>query len=113
MKFKGKISIVTGAAKGIGKATSINLGKEGCFVILTDIDTKNLNRTFKDLKSMGIKTAALSLDIANLKAIDKFYTYIVEEYKRVDILVNNAGIFSKTPILEMTEEEWDKVLNVN
>lgn len=113
MKFKGKISIITGAAKGIGRATSITLGKEGSFVILADIDEENLKRTNKDLQDLGIESIALPLDIANLDNVNKFFSVVMKKYNRVDILINNAGLFSKTPILKMTEKEWDRVLNVN
>jgi len=113
MKLKGKVSIVTGAAKGIGKATAIALGKEGSFIILADIDIKSLNNSIKDVHKIGIKAEALPLDVANLEDINRCCSYVIKKYKRIDILVNNAGIFSKTPILEMTDTEWERILSVN
>ncbi|OFW64310.1 MAG: hypothetical protein A2Z35_01055 [Actinobacteria bacterium RBG_19FT_COMBO_36_27] len=113
MKSERKISIVTGAAKGIGKATSIKLAEKGFTVILADIDKIGLEKAVKDIKKSGIFAEALILDIANVEQINRTISYIIEKYKRIDVLVNNAGIFSNTPILEMTEKEWNKVLNVN
>lgn len=113
MKLKGKVSIVTGAAKGIGRATTIALGKEGSFVIAADVDVESLNETIKDVHKRGIEAAAVRLDIANLEDIKICVLDVLKKYKKIDILVNNAGMFSMVPILEMTEMDWDKIMDIN
>ena len=113
MKLKGKVSIVTGAANGIGKATAYLLGLEGSHIIAVDIDLDGLNKNIKYLKKQGINADAVKLDIKNLKEIKRVVADILRDHKKIDILVNNAGRFSMIPILEMTEMEWDEVMNIN
>lgn len=113
MKLIDKIAIVTGAARGIGKATAIEFSKEGAYVIAADINLVGVNDTVKEIKGEGFKATSIQLDISNLSDIKKKIENIINKYKKIDILVNNAGLVSRVPILEMTESEWDRVMNVN
>ena len=113
MKLIDKIAIVTGAARGIGKATAIEFSKEGAYVIAADINLDGVNDTVKEIKGEGFKATSIQLDISNLSDIKKKIENIIDKYRRIDILVNNAGLVSRVPILEMTESEWDRVMNVN
>jgi len=113
MKLIDKIAIVTGAARGIGKATAIEFSKEGAYVIAADINLDGVNDTVKEIKREGFKATSIQLDISNLSDIKKKIENIIDKYKKIDILVNNAGLLSRVPILEMTESEWDRVMNVN
>ena len=113
MRLKDKISIVTGAATGIGMATSINFGRQGATVIAADIDLEGAKRTAEKLKQEGFSGVPMELDLSSLVEVKRFVNQVLERFENVDILVNNAGRFSTLPILEMTEEEWDGVMNVN
>lgn len=113
MRLKGKVSFITGAARGIGKAAVEALGTEGSLIIATDIDMKSLKATIEDLSTKGIEATALKLDITKLKDIEKCVAYTLKKYNKIDILINNAGIFSNMPILELTEMDWDNIFSVN
>ena len=113
MRLKNKISIVTGAATGIGMATSINFGRQGATVIAADIDLEGAKRTAEKLEQEGSIGIPMKLDLSSLLEVKRFVNKVLERFEKVDILVNNAGRFSTLPILEMTEEEWDGVMDVN
>lgn len=112
MMLKGKVAIVTGAGQGIGKAIAIALAKEGAKVVVTDITGKEIE-TLKEIMSLGGEGLALKLDVTVFKDAKRVAEKTYEEYGRIDILVNNAGIFPFKPFIDMTEEDWDKVINVN
>lgn len=113
MRLKGKVAIITGAASGIGMATSIKFGKNGATVIAADIDMCGVGKTIEKLKKAGFTGIAMKLDLSSLVEIRKFVDQVMDQFENVDILVNNAGRFSTLPILEMTEKEWDGVMDVN
>lgn len=113
MRLKGKVAIITGAASGIGMATSINFGKNGATVIAADIDMFGAEITVEKLKKEGFTGIAMKLDLSSLVEIRRFVDQVMDQFENVDILVNNAGRFSTLPILEMTEKEWDGIMDVN
>lgn len=113
MRLKNKISVITGAASGIGKAIANVFSREGAVVIALDINMEELKKTTDIIRSKGLDAFAIKCDMLSLADINKTVKEIKDNFKKIDILVNNAGIFSKTPILEMTESEWDIVMNVN
>ncbi|MEM2921450.1 MAG: SDR family NAD(P)-dependent oxidoreductase, partial [Candidatus Bathyarchaeia archaeon] len=113
MKLKGRVAIVTGAGKGIGKAVALTLSEEGATVIVSDIDEESMKNTASQIDSHGGEVVAIRADVSSKTDVKNLFEKVVERFGRVDILVNSAGIFSRTPILEMSEEEWDKVLDVN
>lgn len=112
-KLKGKISVITGAASGIGKAIANVLSKEGSTVVALDINIEECRKTTDAIRSKGFNAIPIRFDLSNLSSIEKIVKEIVVNFKKVDILVNNAGIFSSTPIMEMTDSEWDLVMNIN
>ncbi len=113
MRLKNKICVVTGAATGIGKATAIKLASHGGTVIAADIDINGLNETVYKINDLGQKGFSVKLDLSDLQEIENFTEKIITEFGRIDVLVNNAGRFSTVPIFEMTEEEWDVVMDIN
>ena len=108
-----KVALVTGAAKGMGKAHSLALAKAGAKVILTDIDFQEVQKSAQEILDLGFEARAYKLDVINKTEIDQVFDQVFDIYKRLDILVNNAGILLSKPFLEITQEEWDKVLSVN
>jgi NAD(P)-dependent dehydrogenase (short-subunit alcohol dehydrogenase family) len=112
-KLKGKIAIVTGAGQGIGKAISLELAKEGAKVVVSDINPKGIDDTVKEIKKSGAQAIGIRTDVAITEEVEKMVKETVEKFKTVDILVNNAGIFPFAPLLEMTDEQWNRVLDVN
>jgi 3-oxoacyl-[acyl-carrier protein] reductase len=113
VKLEDRISIVTGAASGIGKATAILFGEEGSNVIAADIDIEGAQKTADEIHKKGHKALAVKVDLSDISDIQRTVSDIVKEFGSIHILVNNAGVFSNVQIPDMTEEEWDRVMNVN
>jgi 3-oxoacyl-[acyl-carrier protein] reductase len=112
--LEGKVAIVTGAARGIGKAIAIGLAKEGCDVAFTDLFyDENAQATEKELTELGVKAKGFASDASSFDDTDKVVAEIHKEFGRIDVLVNNAGITMDTLLMRMSEEQWDKVINVN
>jgi NAD(P)-dependent dehydrogenase (short-subunit alcohol dehydrogenase family) len=114
-RLENKVALVTGAAKGIGRAISRRLMEEGAKVIIADKDENGL----KALQQAFVKARPeysgcyLIMDVTNKCDVVRVVAGIIERFNQIDILVNSAGINTFQPLLEMPEEEWDKVLNVN
>ena len=112
-ELKNKVALVTGARRGMGKAHCLALAKQGAKVAVTDIDLKECEEVVKEIKSQGGEAAAFKMDVSNAREVEKVFDEVIKYFGRLDILVNNAGIFFPKPALELTEEEWDKMLDIN
>lgn len=112
--LEGKTAIVTGAARGIGKAIALAFAKEGANVAITDLRIDdNALATEKEVAGLGVKCKVYASDASNFADTDNVVKQIVSDFGTVDILVNNAGITMDAFLLRMTEQQWDTVLNVN
>lgn len=107
-----QVALVTGAARGIGLATAKRFLAEGWRVALIDIDGDNLNRTFAALAKPDV-TLAIECDVSNPEHVERAFALTATRFGRLDALVNNAGIAIFKPILEVTYEDWSRVLAVN
>ena len=115
MELRGKIALVTGASKGIGRAIALALAKRGCNVAINYVsDETNAKKTGELCKNHGVKTLVVRGDVSKREEVKAMIENIIQKFSRIDILVNNAGILGKVSNpLEITDEEWDRVLNVN
>lgn len=111
--LKNKVALVTGARRGIGKGIALVLAKAGAKVIVTDIDEKECQVVLKEIEKLGSQCLAKKVDVTNKKEIEEAVKAAIDKFGKLDILVNNAGICPFKPFLELTEEDWDKVLDVN
>lgn len=111
--LSGKAAIVTGGAVGIGQAIVLRLAEAGAEVMIVDIDLEAAERTVENLRAMGNRAAAMQADVASTTAAQRAVGATLESFGRLDILVNNAGIYPSSPVLEVSEELWDKTHNVN
>ena len=112
-KLDGKIAIVTGAARGIGRTIAEALAREGADLALCDCQVEWLNDTVASVQGLGRKAMAGAADVGNAAAVDAFVNQVMAHYGRVDILVNNAGITRDKLLIRMTDEDWDQVLRIN
>lgn len=111
--LKNKVALVTGARRGIGKGIALALAKAGAKVIVTDIDEKECQVVLKEIEKLGSQGLAKKVDVTNKKEIEEAVKAAIDKFGKLDILVNNAGICPLKPFLELTEEDWDKVLDIN
>jgi len=109
MKLKNKVAIVTGAGQGIGRGIALSLAKEGAKVVVTDI-TDKIHNVVKEIESQAI---AIKMDVSKRNQTEEMVKKTLKKFGRIDILVNNAGIYPFKSLLEMKEEDWDHVMNVN
>ncbi len=112
--LQGKTAVVTGGARGIGKAIALKFASEGANVAITDLFyDDNAKDVEKEINNLGVKGKAYASDAGNFDDTDGIINEIVKEFGRVDVLVNNAGITKDTLLMRMTEDQWDAVINVN
>lgn len=110
----GKVALITGAARGIGKAIAMKFASEGADVAFTDLVINEAGeQTVKDIEAFGHKVRAYASNAANFEETHNVVNQILVDFGRIDILVNNAGITKDGLMLRMTEAQWDAVLNVN
>jgi 3-oxoacyl-[acyl-carrier protein] reductase len=105
--------IVTGGARGIGKAIATHLAKAGMNVVVSDIMIDDARRTAEELAALGIKSIAFESDVSQSESVEKLIQACMAELGSVDCLVNNAGITRDNLSIRMSEQEWDSVLNIN
>ncbi len=109
-QLSGKVAVVTGASRGIGKAISIAMAEAGADVVIAARDQKALDALAVKISGLGVKVAAVPTDVMQENQIINLFEKTVEKFGRVDVLVNNAGVFGGSPIETMTTENWDRVI---
>jgi len=112
-RLEGKVAVITGGARGIGRATGCKMMMEGANVVLLDVLEKELEDTLIEFTSKGGRVLALCVDITNEDQVQKAVRKTVQEFGTIDILVNNAGIVCPAPIEKVVEKDWDNVVAVN
>ncbi|HOG15664.1 MAG TPA: 3-oxoacyl-ACP reductase family protein, partial [Candidatus Absconditabacterales bacterium] len=113
MKFKNKVAIVTGSSRGIGKATALELAKNGASVVISSTKLENCTKIVKEIEDFGGKAIAVKCDVSNSKDVKNLVDTTIKNFGKIDILVNNAGIGPTKAFEELTEEERDFVININ
>ncbi len=113
-QFDGKVALVTGASRGIGRAIALRLGREGASVVVNyNTSAEAANEVASDIRSAGARATVVQADVALPGDVDRLVDATLKEFSRVDILVNNAGITRDTLILRMSEADWDTVIDTN
>jgi len=113
MSIEGKVALVTGATRGIGKAIAKELGRQGAVVVGTATSENGAATISEYLAEAGIKGAGLVLDVASSESVDAVLKDVQSEYGAIEILVNNAGITRDNIMMRMKDDEWDAVMNTN
>jgi len=109
----GKVAIVTGAGRGIGRAIALGLAEHGADVVVSARTRTEIEEVAEEIKKMGRKALALMLDMTKIAQFDAYVNKVLKEFGHIDILVNNAGTAFIIPATEVTEEQWDSVFNLN
>ena len=113
MKLDGKVALITGAAGGIGQAIARRLAREGAHVALADIRTEPLDEIARSIESHNRKSLKIAVDVTQTDQVTQMVQVVVEAFGHIDIFFNNAGIIRVQNFLDVTEAEWDQVIDVN
>ncbi len=112
-KLKGRVAIVTGAGRGIGKTTAETLAREGADVVIATLTPANAERTAAAIRALGGSALPTPVDVSSGESVGRMLDRVLKEFGRADILVNVAGLSTLTPLEDLEEAEWDRVLSVN
>jgi 3-oxoacyl-[acyl-carrier protein] reductase len=114
MDFTGKVALVTGSGRGIGKAIAMKLAENGATLVINDVgDPTTAEATVAEIKALNHQAMVAMADVSNSEAVNKMVESAIAAYGKIDILVNNAGITRDQLLMKMTDDEWDKVLTIN
>ena len=113
MQLSDRIALVTGAGQGIGKASALALAAAGADVVAVDIDGQTAKDTAAAIATMGRRSLSIQADMGSVQDIDRMVAEAIAAFGRIDILVNNAGVTRRAYIMDLTEEDWDRIHRVN
>jgi len=113
MRLQGKVAIITGSGRGIGQATALKFAKEGAMVAVCDVDEKSAIDTARMLEAGGGEAMPFKVDVTDKISIQNMVEAVHARYGRIDILVNNAGIVADAQLKRMTDEQFDRVIDIN
>ncbi len=113
MRLKEKVALITGGARGIGKAIALTLAAEGADIVVADVNLEEAQKTAQEIEGMGRKALPLSVDVTSFEKVEEALNKILDKFTKVDILVNNAGITKDNLMLRMNPADFDAVINVN
>jgi NAD(P)-dependent dehydrogenase (short-subunit alcohol dehydrogenase family) len=113
MELSGQIALVTGAGQGIGRAAALALAAAGADVVVADIDAAKAKETAAAIEAAGHRALAIPADVGSLAEIDRMVNAAVGAFGRIDVLVNNAGVTRRAYIMDLTEDDWDRIFRVN
>ncbi len=109
----GKVAIITGGRRGMGRADALTLAKAGAKIIVSDISLEECQKVVDEIVSQGGEAMAVKCDVSQKAEVDEMVSQAISKFGKIDILVNNAGIAQFKPFLELTEEDWDKTIDIN
>lgn len=114
MKLEGRVAVVTGGGRGIGRAIALEFAGEGANLAVIDMDLQTATGVVEEVKVLGRDGLAIKTDVTKSKEVKDMVESVLSRFKRIDVFVNNAGVFKRSgPIVDLPEEEWDSVVNVN
>jgi 3-oxoacyl-[acyl-carrier protein] reductase len=113
VRLENKVAIITGAGRGIGRATALRFAEEGAVVVVADIEQETVQAVVDEVTAASGKALAVRLDVTDRESVDKMVNVVMAEYGRIDVLINNAGITNDAQLRKMTAEAFDRVVDVN
>ena len=113
MDLAGKIAVVTGAGQGIGKAIALRLARDGADVVVLERDSRTGADVVKEIESLGRQSMLLVYDIAEVRKIGGAVQEVVDRFGKIDVWINNAGVISTVSFLDLSEAQWDRVMDIN
>src|SRR5260370_11015856 len=113
MELKGQIAIVTGGGRGIGRAIALALAREGADIVIAELDQAGAKRTAEEVGALGRRSLATATDVTSRADLRAMVDRAKAEFGRIDILINNAGIYGAAATLDVSEDHWDAIMNIN
>jgi NAD(P)-dependent dehydrogenase (short-subunit alcohol dehydrogenase family) len=113
LRLSDRVAVVTGAGQGIGKAVALRLAREGADIVVAEVNAETAEQTAQELRALHRRALAQPVNVARPAEIQTLVECVVAEFGRVDILVNAAGVAQTQPFLELTEDDWNRVLDAN
>jgi 3-oxoacyl-[acyl-carrier protein] reductase len=113
MRLKDKVAIITGSARGIGQATAVKFAAEGARVVVCDLDRKAVDQVVAQIAAGGGQAAGFTLNVTDKASIAAMVKGVMDKYGRIDVLVNNAGIVDDSTLRKMTDEQFERVIDIN
>jgi NAD(P)-dependent dehydrogenase (short-subunit alcohol dehydrogenase family) len=113
MELQGQVAIVTGAGRGIGRATALELARLGADIVIAELDTGGADKTAALVKDLGRRAAVIPTDVTKRADLATMVEQTRAAFGRIDVLVNNAGIYRAATTLDVTEEHWDAIMTIN
>ncbi len=112
-RLAGKIAVVTGAGQGIGRGIALRLAREGAAVVVAEFNPETAGEVAAEVEAQGARALSYPIDVTNSEAIRRMVRDVTGTFGRIDILVNNAGAMQTKPLMDLTEDDWDRIIGVN
>jgi NAD(P)-dependent dehydrogenase (short-subunit alcohol dehydrogenase family) len=113
MKLKGKVAVIPGGTAGIGEQIALGYAREGATVVVASRNKERVERLSRLLSEMGNNGKGLAVDITKEDQVDSLIAQVINEYGKIDIMLNSAGFYPATPFVNVSKEEWDRVVDIN
>jgi 3-oxoacyl-[acyl-carrier protein] reductase len=113
MRLQNKVAVITGGAQGLGRAIALGMAREGAKVAVADLQGEKAKGVARELESLGAEALAVEVNVASELSVKKLAEQTFERFGRIDILINDAGVYLKAPVVEKSEQDWDRTINVN
>ena len=113
MDLNGRVAIVTGGARGIGKSIATQLALSGANVVIADVAEEMAKSTAEEVSQKGSEAISIGVDVSSLSSVEEMVKKTLDKFGRIDILINNAGVTRDALVMRMKEEDWDLVLDIN
>jgi NAD(P)-dependent dehydrogenase (short-subunit alcohol dehydrogenase family) len=113
MRFEGKVALVTGGGRGIGRATALRFAQEGADVAIADLNVENANGVAEEIRALGREALVMEADVTQVADSERMVQEVMQKFGHLDVVFANAGIGGGTNVLEMDPDDWDRVIGVN
>ena len=113
MRFKNKVAVITGGAQGIGRAIALGMAREGAKIVVADLQSEKANAVAAEVKELGSEARGVGVDVADETSVNQLANATFAAFGRVDILVNDAGVYLKSSVVDMSEADWNRTLDIN
>ena len=113
MRLQNRVAVITGAAQGIGRAICLGMAREGANVVIADLQADKANTVVAEIQAIGAEGIVVEVNVANETSVKRLADRTFERFGHIDILVNDAGVYLKAPVVNKSEEDWDRTINVN